>query len=111
MRYIGFADLAGSWESSMKLLGALALLAATLVAPPAALAQRYAPPPPPAYYSSPGYSYPPYYYYEQQGPCPTGYSLQQQDRAAYDCSGTRGRIGLGASPMHPEGPGNVVIPR
>jgi hypothetical protein len=29
------------------------------------------------------------------------------DRARFDRSGTRGREGLGASPMHPEGPGNV----
>jgi hypothetical protein len=29
------------------------------------------------------------------------------DRAHFDRSGTRGREGLGASPMHPEGPGNV----
>jgi hypothetical protein len=29
------------------------------------------------------------------------------DRIRYDHSGTRGREGLGASPRHPEGPGNV----
>lgn len=29
------------------------------------------------------------------------------DRIRYDHSGTRGREGLGASPGHPEGPGNV----
>jgi hypothetical protein len=29
------------------------------------------------------------------------------DRARFDRSGTRGREGLGASPLHPEGPGNV----
>ncbi len=29
------------------------------------------------------------------------------DRNAFDRSGTRGREGLGASPLHPEGPGNV----
>lgn len=29
------------------------------------------------------------------------------DRNAFDRSGTRGRQGLGASPVHPEGPGNV----
>jgi len=29
------------------------------------------------------------------------------DRAHFDRSGTRGREGLGASPMRPEGPGNV----
>jgi hypothetical protein len=29
------------------------------------------------------------------------------DRARFNRSGTRGRAGLGASPMRPEGPGNV----
>ena len=29
------------------------------------------------------------------------------DRAHFDRSGTRGREGLGANPMRPEGPGNV----
>lgn len=29
------------------------------------------------------------------------------DDDAFDDSGTRGRQGLGASPFHPEGPGNV----
>jgi hypothetical protein len=29
------------------------------------------------------------------------------DRAHFDRSGTRGREGLGASPLHPEGPGDV----
>lgn len=29
------------------------------------------------------------------------------DRLRFDRSGTRGREGLGASPMRPEGPGNV----
>jgi hypothetical protein len=32
----------------------------------------------------------------------------RQDRADFDRSGTRGRMGLGASPYHPEGPGNVT---
>ena len=30
------------------------------------------------------------------------------DRALFHRSGTRGRQGLGASPLHPEGPGNVT---
>ncbi len=30
------------------------------------------------------------------------------DRADFDRSGTRGREGLGESPFHPEGPGNVA---
>ncbi len=29
------------------------------------------------------------------------------DRRDYDWSGTRGRMGLGADPAHPEGPGNA----
>ncbi len=29
------------------------------------------------------------------------------DMARFDHSGTRGRLGLGASTFHPEGPGNV----
>jgi len=31
-------------------------------------------------------------------------------RQIYHNSGTAGRMGLGASPFHPEGPGNVVTP-
>jgi hypothetical protein len=34
-------------------------------------------------------------------------ALSRWDRARFDHSGTRGREGLGASPMHPEDPGNV----
>jgi hypothetical protein len=30
------------------------------------------------------------------------------DRTLFHRSGTRGRQGLGASPLHPEGPGNVT---
>jgi hypothetical protein len=30
------------------------------------------------------------------------------DRWRFHHSGTRGRIGLGADPVHPEGPGNVL---
>lgn len=37
-------------------------------------------------------------------PC---FSLDDCDRKAFDESGTRGRMGLGADPAHPEGPGNV----
>ena len=36
-------------------------------------------------------------------PC---FSLDDCDRKAYDELGTRGRMGLGADPAHPEGPGN-----
>ncbi len=37
-------------------------------------------------------------------PC---HSLSGCDRRDYDYSGTRGRMGLGADPAHPEGPGNA----
>lgn len=43
-------------------------------------------------------------YYQSQPPCT---SLDDCDRKAYGESGTRGRMGLGADPAHPEGPGNV----
>ncbi len=42
-------------------------------------------------------------YQESQG---GGFASSRQDRADFDRSGTRGRMGLGASPYHPEGPGN-----
>ncbi|MGH6852393.1 MAG: hypothetical protein ACREDJ_04175, partial [Methylocella sp.] len=32
----------------------------------------------------------------------------RRDRVRFHRSGTRGRQGLGASPLHPEGPGNVT---
>ncbi len=83
----------------MKKIGAFVLAAATLAAPGAVLAQ-----PQHAYAPAPA-AYDPY------NSCEPGYSVQSQDRAAYDCSGTRGRIGLGASPFHPEGPGNTTFSR
>lgn len=53
----------------------------------------------PAPYASPNGSN------SRQGkPC---HSLSGCDRRDYDDSGTRGRIGLGADPAHPEGPGNA----
>jgi hypothetical protein len=39
-----------------------------------------------------------------------GRSIQEWDRFRYGYSGTRGRIGLGADPAHPEGPGNFSSP-
>ena len=39
-----------------------------------------------------------------------GRSAADWDRYRYDYSGTRGRMGLGASPYHPEGPGNFSSP-
>jgi hypothetical protein len=47
-------------------------------------------------------------YYSARPPLITGRSVAtRSDRIRYDHSGTRGREGLGASPGHPEGPGNV----
>ena len=45
------------------------------------------------------------FYSTHQGPNQVAPS--RWDRIRYDRSGTRGREGLGASPGHPEGPGNV----
>jgi hypothetical protein len=45
----------------------------------------------------------PLYIYHTPLPC---YSRDDCDRKDYDESGSRGRTGLGASPFHPEGPGN-----
>jgi hypothetical protein len=84
-------------ELPMKIIGAF-LVAAAICAPSAVFAQTQR-------YPAPAPGYDPY------DPCEPGYSAQSQDRAAYDCSGTRGRMGLGASPFHPEGPGNVTIVR
>jgi hypothetical protein len=42
---------------------------------------------------------------------PRTHSTAARDRAAFHNSGTRGRMGLGASPHRPEGPGNATISR
>jgi hypothetical protein len=39
-----------------------------------------------------------------------GRSVQEWDRFRYGYSGTRGRMGLGADPARPEGPGNFSSP-
>lgn len=39
-----------------------------------------------------------------------GRPLQEWEWRRFDYSGTRGRMGLGASPFHPEGPGNFSFP-
>ena len=36
--------------------------------------------------------------------------IQELDRLRYGYSGTSGRMGLGADPAHPEGPGNFSSP-
>jgi hypothetical protein len=43
-------------------------------------------------------------YYQGPRPC---MSLDDCDRKVFGESGSRGRMGLGADPAHPEGPGNV----
>ena len=57
--------------------------------------------------------------YQDHGPRPLnpprswlaeGRSVQEWDRFRYDYSGTPGRMGLGADPAHPEGPGNFSSP-
>jgi hypothetical protein len=45
-------------------------------------------------------------FYLNHAPCT---SLDDCDRKAYGESGTRGRMGLGADPAHPEGPGNPSL--
>jgi hypothetical protein len=52
-------------------------------------------------YPAPAHQY--YGLYQSQG---AETAVSRQDRADFDRSGTRGRMGLGASPYHPEGPGN-----
>jgi hypothetical protein len=39
-----------------------------------------------------------------------GRPVQELDWFRYGYSGTRGRLGLGADPAHPEGPGNFSSP-
>lgn len=39
-----------------------------------------------------------------------GRPVQEMDWLRYGYSGTRGRMGLGADPAHPEGPGNFSSP-
>jgi hypothetical protein len=56
--------------------------------------------------------------YDEYGPPPNpppgwiaqGRPFQEWDRFRYGYSGTRGRMGLGADPAHPEGPGNFSSP-
>lgn len=43
--------------------------------------------------------------YQSEG---EGLALSRRDRAQFDHAGTRGRQGLGATSVHPEGPGNVT---
>jgi len=83
--------------SAKILVAAMALAAGT----GASLAQTN---PPPGYYGYPVPVNPP------PGWLSEGRSVDSWDRYRYDDSGTRGRMGLGADPMHPEGPGNFSSP-
>lgn len=86
----------------MKLSAKFLIAAAAFAAGPcAALAQTN---PPQGYYGSPPPFSPP------AGWLAEGRSAAAWDRYRYDESGTRGRLGLGADPMHPEGPGNFSSP-
>jgi hypothetical protein len=49
--------------------------------------------------------------YSPWAPGARGPSAQDVTQYQYNYSGTLGRQGLGASPYHPEGPGNAVSPR
>jgi hypothetical protein len=49
--------------------------------------------------------------YSPWAPGAHGPSAQEVTQYENNRSGTLGRQGLGASPYHPEGPGNVVSPR
>jgi hypothetical protein len=86
-------------EKSMQSFGkVLAITTFSMLASGGAIAQtsyyEYGPPPP----NSPS------------GRITQGLPLQELDRLRYGYSGTRGRMGLGADPAHPEGPGNFSSP-
>jgi hypothetical protein len=49
--------------------------------------------------------------YSPWAPGARGPSAEQWTQEEYHQSGTLGRMGLGASPYHPEGPGNFSSPR
>lgn len=85
-------DFSLRWSDHRKLAGKIGLAAAILVALAGAVAadERY------PLGSAPGFSA------RQQ----EGRSAAQQDRIHYDSSAPVGRMGLGADPAHPEGPGN-----
>jgi hypothetical protein len=76
--------------------------AAFLGAPPAGAQQPYYP-----YTTVYGGAVP----YSPWAPGARGPSVEEWTQDEYHRSGTLGRQGLGASPYHPEGPGNAVSPR
>ncbi len=85
---------AGASHSARKIGLATAVLITSVGA---AAAQNHQPQPP----------RPDQYYGLYQSP-DQNLALSRLDRAQFDHAGTRGREGLGAAPLHPEGPGNVA---
>jgi len=85
-------------ETSMQSFWKLAITAVSILASGSAIAQT------PYYNSGRLPPNPPQSWLAQ------GRSVQAWDRYRYDYSGTRGRMGLGADPAHPEGPGNFSSP-
>jgi hypothetical protein len=88
----------------MKTTWMLGLAAAALIVLPAAAQSYY-----------PDYRYTTVYGggvpYSPWAPGARGPSAEQWTQQEYHESGTLGRLGLGASPYHPEGPGNFSSPR
>ncbi len=89
-------------EAVMKTLLMLGLATAALYAAAPAGAQPYYP-----YTTVYGGAVP----YSPWAPGARGPSADQWTQQQYHESGTIGRLGLGASPYHPEGPGNFSSPR
>ena len=88
-----FLQMASLGHQAAKIwLAAIVLLASTGVVG----AQEQYPAGPDAYYRYPNGLY------EYRSVAPSRW-----DRHRFHRSGTRGRMGLGADPIHPEGPGNV----
>jgi hypothetical protein len=81
----------------MKILN-IALISSALLMPGAVLAKDYPHAKQPAKADQ--------YYGLYQSPVQV-LAPSRADRADFDQSGTHGRLGLGASSFHPEGPGNV----
>ncbi|WOJ90366.1 hypothetical protein RZS28_03450 [Methylocapsa polymorpha] len=82
---------AAAWREAMSIGMAAATLAASIGMANAQQIHKYP-------------TYPYYGAYQNAAPPP---ALSRWDRSRFDRSGTRGREGLGASPLRPEGPGNV----
>lgn len=81
----------------------LAIIIASMLASGGAIAQA-------SFYGYAPYEYAPTPPNPPPGRIQHGLPVQELDWYRYDFSGTRGRIGLGADPAHPEGPGNFSSP-